>query len=544
MSRVPSIRAYHEASKHQLHRYASGPDGLDWASQPDPFRHFDGAPRQFLPLLADTLATPFSALQHPQGVTPRPLDGEHIAILLEISLALSAWKVAGAARWPLRCNPSSGNLHPSEGYLLCPELPGLGAGLWHYVSVEHALEHRFAPRDIPAWQAAWPAPAILIGLSSVVWREAWKYGERAFRYAQHDLGHALAALRYAAASLGWQARLLDQVADETVAELLGLDREEDFPVAEERESPDLLLLVGAAPQEPDLSLLQGRDGRWQGTARRLSTSHRSWAAITEAQEAGTKPATAPLPPWLPASLPALSTTPDAGRAGDLFRQRRSAVAFDGRTTIAASTFFTLLDALLPRPEVAPWDAWPQPPAVHPYLFVHRVQGIPPGLYALPRSPEGATALRAALRPDWLWETVPGTPAHLPLYLLLPAPGESGAELNAFARLVSCHQAIAADSAFSLGMLADCSALEDEPWSYRQRFWEAGMLGQVLYLQAEAHGLRGTGIGCFFDDEAHRLLGLAPAGPWQDLYHFTVGTPVEDLRITSEPPYARRSTASP
>ncbi|WP_437558208.1 hypothetical protein [Acidithiobacillus sulfuriphilus] len=27
---------------------------------------------------------------------------KHIAILLEISLALSDWKAAGAARWPLR----------------------------------------------------------------------------------------------------------------------------------------------------------------------------------------------------------------------------------------------------------------------------------------------------------------------------------------------------------------------------------------------------------------------------------------------------------
>jgi hypothetical protein len=34
-----------------------------------------------------------------------------------------------------------------------------------------------------------------------------------------------------------------------------------------------------------------------------------------------------------------------------------------------------------------------------------------------------------------------------------------------------------------------------------------MIGQVLYLEAEAHGLRGTGIGCFFDDAVHDLLGF-------------------------------------
>ena len=34
----------------------------------------------------------------------------------------------------------------------------------------------------------------LVALTSIHWREAWKYGERAFRYCQHDLGHAIAAV--------------------------------------------------------------------------------------------------------------------------------------------------------------------------------------------------------------------------------------------------------------------------------------------------------------------------------------------------------------
>ncbi len=39
---VESIRAYHRRTKHHLSRYAAGPDGLDWANQPDPFRTFTG----------------------------------------------------------------------------------------------------------------------------------------------------------------------------------------------------------------------------------------------------------------------------------------------------------------------------------------------------------------------------------------------------------------------------------------------------------------------------------------------------------------------
>ena len=71
------------------------------------------------------------------------------------------------------------------------------------------------------------------------------------------------------------------------------------------------------------------------------------------------------------------------------------------------------------------------------------------------------------------------------------------------------------------------------------------MGQVLYLEAEAAGARATGIGCFYDDPVHDLLGLPGPGkkdvensgpPFQSLYHFTVGMPVEDARLTTEPGY--------
>jgi hypothetical protein len=71
--------------------------------------------------------------------------------------------------------------------------------------------------------------------------------------------------------------------------------------------------------------------------------------------------------------------------------------------------------------------------------------------------------------------------------------------------------------------------------YRRLFWETGAIGQVLYLEAEAAGIRATGIGCFFDDPVHSLLGLT-GRRFQSLYHFTVGGPVEDGRLTTLPAY--------
>jgi len=76
-----------------------------------------------------------------------------------------------------------------------------------------------------------------------------------------------------------------------------------------------------------------------------------------------------------------------------------------------------------------------------------------------------------MRPEWLWQKV--GPERLPLFLLLPH------DLRGAARLICCHQEIAADSCFALGMLAHFAAAEREPWRYRDLFWECGMLGHVL-----------------------------------------------------------------
>ena len=103
--------------------------------------------------------------------------------------------------------------------------------------------------------------------------------------------------------------------------------------------------------------------------------------------------------------------------------------------------------------------------------------------------------------------------------------------------VSCGQDIAGDGCFSLGML---SAFEKPltqygAWFYPRLYWECGAIGQVLYLQAEVSGIRSTGIGCFFDDPVHDIFGIKDMS-YQTLYHFTVGGPVEDRRLTTLPPY--------
>jgi hypothetical protein len=63
------------------------------------------------------------------------------------------------------------------------------------------------------------------------------------------------------------------------------------------------------------------------------------------------------------------------------------------------------------------------------------------------------------------------------------------------------QEIASHGCFSLGMIARFEPVlhEKGEWMYPRLFWETGILGQVLYLEAHAIGISATGIGCYFDD---------------------------------------------
>jgi hypothetical protein len=215
-------------------------------------------------------------------------------------------------------------------------------------------------------------------------------------------------------------------------------------------------------------------------------------------------------------------------SGQIIHQRRSLLACDGKTSIPAARFYRMLLRVMPHAG----DAMPWEPSIHFALFVHRVEGIEPGLYALARDAAKVEKLKAAMHAQFAWRSPPGCPAELPLYLL-----ESGDARQA-ATQVSCGQDIAGDGAFSLGMIAEYQEklVAHGPWFYRRLYWEAGAIGQVLYLEAEAAGVRATGIGCFFDDPVHDTFGLRGLA-FQSLYHFTVGGPLDDPRLTTLPAYS-------
>jgi nitroreductase len=549
---------YHDSTKHHFNRFAPSLGYLDWATQPDPFRRYDGAVVRELPRPSTRSTVPYSALYDGSAASV-PITDDSIGEFLRCSMGLSAWKQYGQSRWALRVNPSSGNLHPTEAWIV------RDGRVCHYAPREHALEERcvFDAR---------PADCFLVALTSITWREAWKYGERAFRYCQHDTGHAIGTLRFAAAMLGWRMRLLSHWSDTQISTLLGLDRDADYENAE-REEPECLAFVSAAPSfgirdsglDPDVLVGAARGAAWHGRANRLSSDHVEWPLIAEVTHAtqypgirdqgsginysatrdlgsgsehtvNVEPRTSRSPIPDPGSLRSASQDPGslAISARDVVLRRRSALAFNPRGVLQRDAFFSMLNRL--QAFTPPWDVIDWPPHVHLVLFVHRVQEMAPGIYAYLRDGTTLGEWKSAMRGEFLWEPVhrhagkPTNPANL--FLLVPI------DASHIANRLSCDQEIAEDGFFSLSMLARFgeTLCARGQWFYRRLFWECGLIGQVLYLEAEAAGARATGIGCYYDEPVHEMLGLS-GHAWQSLYHFSMGLPVEDSRLTSEPGYA-------
>ena len=127
-----TVEQYHDGSKHHFNRFAPSLGYLDWGSQPNPFRSF-GAPA--IPLSRGPAGVAGVLPVSPSGATydrlfqpavdSAPIAASGIGDVLRHALGLSAWKRFRDARWALRVNPSSGNLHPTEAYVMAGPLAGL-----------------------------------------------------------------------------------------------------------------------------------------------------------------------------------------------------------------------------------------------------------------------------------------------------------------------------------------------------------------------------------------------------------------------------------
>ncbi|WP_432698460.1 nitroreductase family protein [Marinobacterium sp. YM272] len=509
-SAMEQLRAYHELSKHRFEGYAPGPETLDWDDQPNVFRSFDGAPRIALPLPDDRADAADAGILFSGQLEPRALTPASLSEFLRYAAGLTAWKAFGPDRWSLRANPSSGNLHPGEIYLLLPASSHWAAGVYHYDVLNHCLEQRLE-------LSADSVTGLSLVLTSVLQREAWKYGERSLRYCLLDSGHQLAQCQASAALQGWTFELAGSDRD-VLATICGIDRPEYQGV--EAEHPELLLkLTDSVMDIAKLAEECRASGDWKGTPSRLGPRPLQRWRECEAMAGQFDTQMSAQLVSVPSEMAEFANAELNARQTVL--QRRSAQGYDNNRRLKCEEFSALLRPLMPglsRMQL-------EPVGVHLLLFVHNVEELEPGLYLMPRSESGDALLRSVCtRWPALQEVYPAPELRL-LKLKTANTRKAAAQL-------CCNQMIAASSAVTLMMLAEFDApLQHQGLTaYQQLYREAGMLGQNLYLASSALGLNGTGIGCFFDDGVHQLLGIEDQS-LQVVYGFAAGEGLKDERVS-------------
>ena len=489
---------YHQSTKHTAESIRSSRHFLDWANMPDPFRHYENVPVLDLP--ADPPAPELPALQLLHGAYGAMSEAEGPAFLSQLlyySAAVSASKRVPSTgdRYALRVNPSSGNLHPTEFHFLTRGLKQWPDGLYHYRPSSHMAEQRsIGSVALPAIGGF--APIVFV-LTSIAWREAWKYGNRAYRYCLHDMGHAWQSLALAAQAIGCESFAIGCFPDDQTASVCGLN-EDEWP----------MLIVKLYSESMPACEPEERESIWfGGRANQLSAKHVSYPRIDDVHAvtkcgpgsnlsaAVTGHSKSALTDSKKIKLPvsALSARP----FGEVARTRRSALDFIGGTK---SMSLPQLSAILSASTPLSRADFSSTCFIQLYLYVHRVDQLPAGVYRY--WPEEAQLERI----------------------------RAGDQRVAIAGL-SLGQDLAGNACVAFSMVADfdLAVRSHGDRGYRYVHFEAGAIGQRLYLAAEALGLGATGIGAFFDDQVNRYLNLA-SGQEQVVYHFAIGYPIPDARL--------------
>ena len=515
---LQTVFHYHETTKHSQQRYARSLGYMDWSTKPNPFRNYNGTKSISLPLALNNSTPPYHLLDSELPYAPLLLKS--ISQLLQFSMGIAAWKESGGSSWAVRCNASSGNLHPTETYIVLPPVlkeQNSKTTIYHYTPKNHGLE-TLAEFETPFWHEL-PKNSFLIGFSSISWREVWKYGERAFRYVNLDAGHAWQSLVVSAKMLGWKVTRLDSVSDSEISTLLGVNQESRFF---EKEIGDMLFVVSPEEVNPSLkieSLTESAPLVYEGIANQLSPSMQNWDIIPEIEEA-----TSTLQIKQKEVKHSTLIKEPTQESKVVVMNRRSIHVMDrDESTITKEQFHTLLSSVYDSLDAKENSA-------HLILFVHRVKEYEAGLYIYLRNERDKDALKQQMYTAFEWSET-----ELKNLFLLEKR-----ELTMASKAISCSQDIASDGAFSLGMLCNFSEQLNTYGAhrYKELYWECGAIGQQLYLEATSLGLSGTGIGCFLDDTVHNLLGLKD-NRFATLYHFTVGRGYVDSRIQTKEAYPNR-----
>ena len=466
-SDTTAARSFHDATKLSY---------ISLATKPPLYKSYPGLPTVDLPVdLPTPQVATLPAVAGTSSDARSPLDLSALAQLLHYSAGLirrSTLRSAGEVHY--RAAASAGALYPIELYVVCGDLPGLAAGLYHYSPEANSmalLQAGDLRGNLAAATAVHPAvadaPATIV-CTCVFWRSAWKYRERGYRYCFWDNGTILANMTATANALGQPAGIVAGFIDADVDALLGLDSSS--------EAAFCMVPVGSgSPVPPPAATDAAVDSGVLGVDRRTEYPE------TRALHTGSVLAdTSEVTSWRSASpagrsAPSYPDWPDNGALGATIAQRGSTRRF-ARDAMPAGRLEALLAA-----STSPVPADYGGGLIDTYLIVNAGEGIAPGTYFY-------SAERRELQ--------------------LLSEGEYREE----AGHLCFEQALGADASAVAYFMADLGAILARFGSrgYRIAQLEAGIIGGRMYLASHAMGLGATGM-TFFDDAVTAFFSPHAAG---------------------------------
>ena len=469
---------YHEETSHSPERMV-GAGRLDWDNRPLLFKIYSTL--EPVPLPKEFTNSPGSALD--AIASQAALAGEYVPSLPLLGrlcfFANGITKTIRRAgkRVPFRAAATTGALYHIELYLVCGQLPDLAAGVYHYGAHDHSL-HRLRDGDFrqalveAAGEPSFAAAPVFVICTSTFWRNAWKYGARAYRHSFWDNGTILANLLAVSAAQEVPAKVILGFADEQVNRLIDVDPQREAAVSLVALGDTAQLPPPAAPVVPIDAPAEPRS-RSAIVYPAIQAMHQA-SSLRSGDEAAawrSQPFSSPAPaiegPQIPIQPVNLSESP-ADPIEPVIRRRGSSRRFS-RAPIRYTELSKMID-LAARPISADYPKEPNVPLSTLYLIANAVEGLQSGAYVF-------------------------HPLTKTLELL-----EVG-DFREEAGSLALGQDLAADAAANIYFLADLYPILSRFGNrgYRAAQLEAAILAGRLYLAAYALRLGATGL-TFFDDE--------------------------------------------
>jgi SagB-type dehydrogenase family enzyme len=477
---------YHDGTKHSYLSIRTNPHFMDWANRPLLFKIYPNI--EPIPLPQDVPQTGVSALSAiSTPVTSLRGDAipslQDLARILIFSVGITKKRVYPDREIYFRAAACTGALYEIELYVVTSDVPGLGAGLYHFnpgdVSLRLLRKGDFRgnlARAAAVEPAVAHAPATII-CTGTYWRNAWKYQARTYRHFGWDNGMQLANMLAVSSASGLPAEIVLGFVDAEVNRLLDLDARREVslclvPVGRTSDSS-----LPAAKEIPALGL----------ETIPLSRGEVEYPAMLQMHEASSLETAEEVREWrerlpeLSSPAPAaegvrLQPLQDKEQPEDSIEQvilrRGSTRRFDRKAIITFAQLSTILDCAT---RGIPVD-FLQPPGAQLndlYLIAHSVEGLAPGAYFFDRARNSLELLKA------------GT-------------------FRAEAGYLGLQQELPADACVDIFFLADLNRILEQYGNrgYRAIQLEAGAIGGRMYLATYTQRLGATGLTFFDDDVIH------------------------------------------